>query len=157
MIFASEDVGLADPQALVQALAAAQALERVGLPEAQLNLAQAAVYLATAPKSDAVAQAIWGAGAEMQSGLTFEVPPFLRDAHYGSAASLGHGVGYESPHRRSEASTFQSYLPDSLRGRSWYSPSNAGFEAEIRTRMGIDESTRSSAATPHEVEEGEEE
>lgn len=137
VIFASEDVGLADPQALVQAVAASQAVEAVGLPEAQLNLAQATVYLATASKSNAVAQAIWTSRAEVEDGLSVVVPPVLRDAHYRAASAFGHGSGYVNPHTAGRESPDQQYLPEGLEGRVWYVPTNAGFEASIRTRMGL--------------------
>ncbi len=98
VIFASEDVGMADPQALVVATSAAHALELVGLPEAQLNLAQAAVHLATAPKSNRSAIAIWQARSDIAGGALGEVPAHLRDTSYQGAKSLGHGAGYEYPH-----------------------------------------------------------
>ena len=98
VIFASEDVGMADPQALLVAVAAAHALEHVGLPEAQLNLAQAAIHLATAPKSNRAALAIWNARTAVRDGALGEVPAHLRDAHYQGAKALGHGTGYEYPH-----------------------------------------------------------
>lgn len=139
VIFASEDVGLADPQALVQAVAASQALELVGLPEAQLNLAQAAVYLATSPKSNSVAQSIWTARHDIENGLVVEVPLALRDGHYAGASALGHGVGYVNPHNDPQTASGQRYLPDALIGRRWYEPTNSGFEAVVRTRMDLDE------------------
>jgi putative ATPase len=135
VIFASEDVGMADPQALVVAVAAAHALEFVGLPEAQLNLAQAAVHLATAPKSNRSAAAIWNARADVAGGAVGEVPPHLRGANYRGAASLGHGVGYDYPHAHDDGWVDQQYLPDSLRGRRWYEPSRHGHEQEIADRM----------------------
>lgn len=140
VIFASEDVGLADPAALSVAVSAAQALDLVGLPEAQLNLAQAAVYLATAPKSKAVAQAIWSARSDVESGLRMEVPVHLRDAHYPGARTLGHGIGYVDPHVDPDRAADQSYLPQNLEGSTWYEPSNAGFETVIRSRMGTADS-----------------
>ncbi|MFW2332304.1 replication-associated recombination protein A [Ilumatobacter sp.] len=135
VIFASEDVGLADPTALLAAVAAAQALEHVGLPEAQLNLSQAAVHLATAPKSNRAALAIWNARAAVRDGVVGEVPTHLRDAHYQGAAALGHGDGYEYPHDHDDGWVEQQYLPDELTGRTWYEPSDIGFEQEIRERM----------------------
>jgi putative ATPase len=128
MIFASEDVGLADSQALQVAVAAAHALEHVGLPEAQLNLAQAAVYLATAPKSNRAALAIWNARQDVRDGAVGEVPAHLRDSHYQGAATLGHGVGYEYPHDHASGARDQQYLPDGLQGRRWYEPSGHGDE-----------------------------
>ena len=135
VIFASEDVGMADPQALLVAVAAAHAVEHVGLPEAQLNLAQAVIHLATAPKSNRTALAIWNARAEVRDGGVGEVPAHLRDAHYRGATSLGHGVGYEYPHDHETGWVDQQYLPDVLTGRRWYEPSSHGFEQEIARRM----------------------
>jgi putative ATPase len=130
VIFASEDVGLADPQGLVQAVAAAHALDFVGLPEAQLNLAHAAVYLARAPKSNRVARAIWSVRSEIRDGLVCEVPSHLRDAHYSGAQTLGHGVGYDYPHDHdpSVGRSAQRYLPVEVDGRAWYEPSGSGDE-----------------------------
>jgi len=135
VIFASEDVGLADSRGLDVAVAAAHALEHVGLPEAQLNLAQAAIYLATAPKSNRTALAIWNARAAVSNGATGEVPPHLRDGHYQGAAALGHGVGYEYPHDDPSGWVEQEYLPEQQRGQHWYDPSRHGDEAEIQQRM----------------------
>jgi putative ATPase len=135
VIFASEDVGLADSSALQVAVAAAHALEHVGLPEAQLNLAQAAIYLATAPKSNRSALAIWNARADVRDGAVGEVPAHLRDGHYQAAASLGHGTGYEYPHDHAPGTVDQEYLPDSLRDRRWYEPSDHGDEAVIADRV----------------------
>jgi putative ATPase len=135
VIFASEDVGMADPQALLVAVAAAHAVEHVGLPEAQLNLAQATIHLATAPKSNRSAVAIWSARAEVRDGAIGEVPAHLRDAHYQGAASLGHGVGYEYPHDHERGWVDQQYLPADLLGRRWYEPTQHGFEQEITRRM----------------------
>jgi putative ATPase len=139
VIFASEDVGMADPQALVVATAAAHALELVGLPEAQLNLAQAVVHLATAPKSNRSAMAIWSVRADIAAGALGEVPAHLRDSHYQGAKVLGHGAGYEYPHEHDHdelgAWVDQQYLPDELRGRRWYQPSRHGHEEEVAERM----------------------
>ncbi len=135
VIFASEDVGMADPQALLVAVAAAHAVEHVGLPEAQLNLSQAAVHLATAPKSNRAAVAIWDARAAVRDGVVGEVPAHLRDGHYQGASALGHGVGYEYPHSHDGGWVDQQYLPDGLTDRRWYQPSEHGFEQEIATRM----------------------
>ena len=112
IIFASEDIGMADPQALLVAVAAGHALEHVGLPEAQLNLSQAAIHLATAPKSNRAALAIWNARTDVRDGAVGEVPPHLRDAHYQGAQSLGHGTGYEYPHDHPDGWVAQQYLPD---------------------------------------------
>ncbi len=135
VIFASEDVGMADPQALLVAVAAAHAVEHVGLPEAQHNLAQAVIHLATAPKSNRSALAIWNARDAVRDGDVGEVPAHLRDAHYQGAAVLGHGAGYEYPHDHHGAWVAQQYLPDQLTDRRWYQPSDRGFEEEIADRM----------------------
>jgi putative ATPase len=135
VIFASEDVGMADPQALLVAVAAAHAVEHVGLPEAQLNLSQAVIHLATAPKSNRSALAIWNARDAVRRGEVGEVPAHLRDAHYQGAAVLGHGAGYEYPHDHDGARVAQQYLPDPLVDRRWYEPSDRGFEQEIADRM----------------------
>jgi putative ATPase len=135
VIFASEDVGMADPQALVVAVAAAHAVEHVGLPEAQLNLAQAAVHLATAPKSNRAALAIWNARAAVQQGALGEVPPHLRDAHYQGASQLGHGTEYRYPHDAPTGWVDQQYLPDPLVGTRYYEPSEHGHEAEVSAAM----------------------
>ena len=135
VILASEDVGMADPEALLVAVAAAHAVEHVGLPEAQLNLAQAAIHLASAPKSNRVALAIWNARAEVREGAAGEVPAHLRDAHYQGARTLGHGAGYEYPHDDPRGWVPQQYLPDNLVGRRWYEPSEHGNEQEVRSRM----------------------
>ncbi|MDJ0769442.1 MAG: replication-associated recombination protein A [Ilumatobacter sp.] len=135
VIFASEDIGMADPQALLVAVAAAHAVEHVGLPEAQLNLSQAVIHMATAPKSNRSALAIWRARADVRDGTVGEVPPHLRDAHYQGASALGHGDGYEYPHDHAGGWVEQHYLPEPLVGRRWYEPSPYGFEEEITTRM----------------------
>ena len=135
VIAASEDVGMADPQALLVAVAAAHAVEHVGLPEAQLNLAQAVVHLATAPKSNRAALGIWNAREDVRHGPSVEVPVHLRDAHYFGAQKLGHGDGYDYPHDHPEGWVPQQYLPDEVRARRYYDPSDHGFEQEIRTRM----------------------
>lgn len=127
VILASEDIGQADPQALVVAVAAAHALEFVGLPEAQLNLAQAAIHLARSPKSNASAVAIWEARADVVAGALGEVPAHLRDSHYQGAATLGHGTGYDYPHDHEpddngQEAVGQAHLPESLAGRRWYRP-----------------------------------
>jgi putative ATPase len=141
VIFASEDIGMADPQALVVATSAAHALEFVGLPEAQLNLAQAVIHLATAPKSNRSALAIWGARADVAAGALGEVPSHLRDTSYRGAKSLGHGVGYEYPHDHEHDElggwVDQEYLPEALRGQQWYRPSRHGHEQEVGERMSV--------------------
>lgn len=119
VIAASEDIGNADPMGLVVAVAAAQAVEHVGLPEAQLNLAQAVTYLARAPKSNAAAQAIWRAREDIRREGIEPPPPMLRDAHYGGAADRGHGTGYVSPHDDPTTPRID-HLPERLRGRPYY-------------------------------------
>ncbi len=140
VILASEDIGMADPNALVVAVAAASALEHVGLPEAQLNLAQAVVYLATAPKSNRVALAIWAAREDIQRGVNSEVPSHLRDGHYEGAKEFGHGVGYVYPHDDPSGWVDQQYLPDPSPGSperkgDYYEPTNHGTEQAIAERM----------------------
>jgi putative ATPase len=135
VIFASEDVGMADPTSLLVAVAAAHALEHVGLPEAQLNLSQAAIHLSTAPKSNRSALAIWNARSDVQSGAVGEVPAHLRDAHYQGAASLGHGAGYEYPHHHPNGHVAQQYLPDAQASKRYYEPTTHGNEREVREAM----------------------
>src|SRR4051794_37883082 len=135
IIFASEDVGMADPQALLVAVAAAHALEHVGLPEAQLNLSQAAIHLATAPKSNRSALAIWNAREDVRQGAVGEVPAHLRDAHYQGAEVLGHGAGYEYPHDHPDGWVDQQYLPDEQAAKRYYSPTEHGAEAAVAQRM----------------------
>ncbi len=133
VIAASEDVGNADPRALLVAVAAAQAVEHVGLPEAQLNLAQAAIYVARAPKSNASAQAIWQAREDVRREGIAAPPAMLRDTHYRGAAARGHGDGYVSPHD-DPSSAGIDHLPEGLRGRPYYRPSPNGEEAEETAR-----------------------
>jgi putative ATPase len=135
VILASEDVGMADPMSLLVANAAAHAVEYVGLPEAQLNLAQAVVHLATAPKSNRSALGIWHARGDVAAGGASEVPAHLRDAHYRAAASLGHGDGYDYPHDHADGWVPQQYLPDEVADRRYYEPSAHGHESEITERM----------------------
>ncbi|MEI8390926.1 MAG: replication-associated recombination protein A [Actinomycetes bacterium] len=135
IIFASEDIGLADPTALLIAVAASQAVEHVGLPEAALNLSHAVVHLATAPKSNRSALAIWGVQADIRNGAVGEVPAHLRDAHYLGAATLGHGSGYDYPHDDPRGWVAQQYLPTELVDKKWYQPSEHGREKEIAQRM----------------------
>jgi putative ATPase len=135
VILASEDIGNADPQALLVAVAAAHAVEHVGLPEAQLNLAQAVVYLARAPKSNASAVAIWEARRDVRERGNLRPPPMLRDAHYRGARDRGHGEGYVYPH--DDPRGFElDYLPEELRGRTYYRPSGQGEEATDDNRNG---------------------
>lgn len=131
VIFASEDVGLADSRALMVATAAAQAVEFVGLPECRLNLAHAALYLALAPKSNSALLAISAADKDVAEGRTPPVPLHLRDSHYPAAASLGHGVGYRYPHDFSHAHVEQVYLPEGMEERKYYRPKGEGEEAEL--------------------------
>ena len=123
IILASEDIGMADPQALLVAEAAARAVEHVGLPEAALNLAAAVIYLARAPKSNAVVVALGRAQADVRSALQQEVPQHLRDAHYRGAGALGHGEGYVYPHDDPTGARSQQYRPGALEGRVYYEPS----------------------------------
>jgi putative ATPase len=135
VIFASEDVGMADPTALSVATAAAHAVEYVGLPEAQLNLAQAVVHLATAPKSNAVTTALGAALADVRAGRGGPVPRHLRDAHYPGAARLGHGAGYQYPHDHPMGVVTAQYPPDDLVGTDYYRPTAHGAERELTERV----------------------
>ncbi|MBB5873119.1 putative ATPase [Allocatelliglobosispora scoriae] len=135
VIFASEDIGMADPTALGVATAAAQAVEFVGLPEVQLNLAQAAIHLATAPKSNAVTTAIFGAIADVRAGKAGAVPAHLRDAHYSGASSIGHGKGYRYPHDDPRGVVTQQYPPDELKGAEYYRPTEHGAERAVAVRL----------------------
>jgi putative ATPase len=134
IVHASEDVGMADPTALGVAVAAAQAVEFVGLPEARINLAQAVIHLALAPKSNAVVRAINAAGEDVRAGRTGTVPAHLRDASYRGAARLGHGKGYLYPHDYPEGIVRQVYLPDEVAGRRYYEPTRHGAEARYADR-----------------------
>ena len=135
VILASEDIGMADPTALVVADAAARAVEVVGLPEAQLNLAQAVVHLATAPKSNRVTVALARAQADVADRPAGDVPLHLRDSHYRGAATLGHGEGYDYPHDDVRGWVDQRHRPDELAGRVYYEPSPHGHEEEVARRM----------------------
>ncbi|HVF75044.1 MAG TPA: replication-associated recombination protein A [Acidimicrobiales bacterium] len=134
VILASEDVGMADPMSLLVADAAARAVEFVGLPEAQLNLAQAVIHLATAPKSNSVITALGAAQADVRERPAGPVPPQLRDSHYKSAKKLGHGVGYRYPHDDPRGWVEQEYRPDEVADRTYYEPSPHGREADIARR-----------------------
>jgi putative ATPase len=134
VILASEDIGMADPQALLVADAAARAVEFVGLPEAQLNLAHAVLYLATAPKSNSVITALGAAMRDVREMPAGEVPPHLRDSHYFGAKGLGHGKGYVYPHDDPRGWVPQQYRPEGLAGRRYYHPSGHGDEAALRER-----------------------
>jgi len=135
VILASEDVGLADPLALVVADAAARAVEFVGLPEAQLNLAEAVVYLATAPKSNRVTTALGRARADAREGPRGDVPTHLRDASYRGAQDLGHGEGYRYPHDDPRGWVEQDYRPPQVAEHVYYEPSGHGAEAELGERL----------------------
>jgi putative ATPase len=134
VVHASEDVGMADPTALQVAVAAAQAVELIGLPEARINLAQAVIHIALAPKSNAVIKAISAAQADLRTGLIGAVPAHLRDAHYPGAARLGHGKGYVYPHDLPEGIVAQQYAPDVVADRSYYEPTTHGMEARYSER-----------------------
>ena len=135
MICASEDVGNADPQALVVAVNASLAVERVGMPEAQLILAQAASYIATAPKSNAATCAIGDAMKTVEETGNLSIPTHLQDAHYKGAAKLGHGTGYKYAHDYKNNYVEQQYLPYELNGKEFYQPSGNGYEVKIREHM----------------------
>ncbi len=135
IILASEDIGNADPHALPLAVAAAQAVEHVGLPEAQLNLAQAAAYLALAPKSNASYLAIGRARGAIRDDGAFEPPPYLRDAHYPGAKQLGRGEGYLYAHDAPDGVSDQPLMPDEIRDKRFYEPVDRGFERELRKRL----------------------
>jgi putative ATPase len=162
VIFASEDIGLADPTALLAATAAAHAVEYVGLPEARLNLAQAAIHLALAPKSNAVIVAIDEAMADVRAGRGGAVPRHLRDAHYPGARGLGHGSGYLYPHDDPRGVVTQQYAPDDVRDKTYYRPVGHGAErpllervSRLRTvvRSGPMESGGCAAGDPYDPEE----
>ncbi|MEE1027468.1 MAG: replication-associated recombination protein A [Agathobacter sp.] len=137
MIAASEDIGNADPMAMVVAAACAQEVERVGMPESQIILAQAVTYMATAPKSNAAVEAISKAMQVVRDTKTPPVPTHLQDAHYGSAHKLGHGVGYIYPHNYPNNYVKQQYLPDGLTDKVFYEPSDNGYEAKIKEHFRI--------------------
>lgn len=135
MICASEDVGNADPQALNVAVSAALAAERIGLPEAQIILSQAASYVACAPKSNAAYVAIQNAMENVKTTRTMPVPVHLQDRHYKGAAKLGHGEGYKYAHDYPKHYVKQQYLPDGMEGTVFYEPSDNGYEKQIKTHM----------------------
>jgi putative ATPase len=137
VILASEDIGMAAPNVLPLCVAAAQAVQLIGLPEARLNLAHAVVACATAPKSNAVIKAIDGALADVAAGKGGRVPAHLRDAHYAGAAKLGHGEGYRYAHDYPHGVAAQQYLPDDLVGTRYYDPTDHGHEAAIRDRVTV--------------------
>ncbi|MDF3336269.1 replication-associated recombination protein A [Mycolicibacterium septicum] len=135
MILASEDIGMADPTALQTAVAAAQTVQLIGMPEAQLTLAHATVHLATAPKSNAVTTALGAAMNDIRAGKAGLVPPHLRDGHYSGAQKLGNAVGYKYAHDYPDGVVSQQYPPDDLVGVDYYQPTGRGFERELVTRL----------------------
>jgi putative ATPase len=137
VILASEDIGMAAPSVLQTCVAAAQAVQLIGMPEAQINLAHAVIACATAPKSNAVIQAISAATADVHAGRGGSVPPHLRDAHYSSAKDYGHGVEYRYAHDYPHGVAEQQYLPDDLAESVYYRPTDHGFEAQIAERLAV--------------------
>ena len=135
VILASEDIGLADPSALTTAVAAAHAVQFIGMPEGRINLAQAVIALALAPKSNAVIRAIDAAAADVEAGRIGVVPAHLRDAHYAGASAHGHGKGYRYAHDEPHGVAAQSYLPDVLDGAVYYQPTDHGAEAGLTERL----------------------
>ncbi|MHB1234512.1 MAG: replication-associated recombination protein A [Microbacteriaceae bacterium] len=135
IVSAAEDIGMADPQALVVAVAAADAVQLIGMPEGRIPLAEAVVYLATAPKSNASYLAIDQAIADVRAGRIGRVPTHLRDAHYPGAKRLGHGKGYKYAHDSELGVVAQQYLPDELAAASYYRPTEHGYEREVGSRL----------------------
>jgi putative ATPase len=135
VVHASEDIGMADPTALLAATAAADALALIGMPEARINLAQATIHLALAPKSNAVITAIDAAIGDVRAGLAGSVPPALRDGHYAGAKNLGHAQKYRYPHDLPEGVASQQYPPDELVDKDYYRPSARGAERAISERL----------------------
>ena len=135
VISAAEDVGMADPSALQTAVAAAQAVAFIGMPEGRIVLAEAVVHLATAPKSNAAYLGVDAALADIRAGRVGTVPPHLRDAHYAGAERLGHGDGYRYAHDAPHAVAAQQYLPDELVGRRYYEPNDRGYERQVQERL----------------------
>ncbi len=135
MICAAEDVGNADPQALVVATNASMAVERIGMPEAQIILSQAAIYVACAPKSNSGCNAIFDAMEEVKKSGSLPIPAHLQDAHYKGAEKLGHGTGYKYAHLYPNHYVEQQYLPYELNGKEFYTPSGNGYEVKIRDHM----------------------
>lgn len=135
VILASEDIGMAAPSVLQTCVAAAQAVQLIGMPEARLNLAQAVIACAVAPKSNAVIKAIDAAQVDVHAGRIGQVPPHLRDAHYTGAKALGHGKGYQYAHDHPHGVAAQQYLPDELAGARYYEPTEHGNEAAIAERL----------------------
>ncbi len=135
MISAAEDIGMADPQALPIAVAAAEGVALIGMPEGRILLAEAVVYLATAPKSNASYKALDAAIADVRAGRIGRIPPHLRDAHYPGAKSLGHGKGYVYSHDSEFGVAAQQYLPDGLVGTEYYTPTANGNERDVAARL----------------------
>lgn len=135
MICASEDVGNADPQALTVAVSAAQAAERIGMPEAQIILAQAVTYVASAPKSNAACNAVFEAMSAVQNQRNMPVPVHLQDAHYKGSAKLGHGLGYKYAHDYPNHYVEQQYLPEGMEGQTFYRPTEMGYERQIQNHL----------------------
>ena len=135
VVLSSEDIGLADPSALLTATAAAEAVAFIGMPEGRINLAQAVIALSLAPKSNAVIAAIDAAMADVNAGRIGLVPPHLRDAHYAGAQKIGHGQGYRYAHNEPHGIAAQQYLPDELAGASYYEPTDHGAEAALAARL----------------------
>jgi putative ATPase len=135
VILASEDIGMADPQALVVAVASAQAVALIGWPEARLTLAEAVIYCSLAPKSNAVITAISEAAADVRAGLGGPVPAHLRDAHYPGAKKIEHGRGYRYSHDFPGGVVAQQYAPDAVAGRDYYRPGDAGAEPVAAQRL----------------------
>ncbi|GJF08743.1 ATPase AAA [Mycolicibacterium cyprinidarum] len=135
MILASEDIGMADPSALQTAVAAAQTVQLIGMPEAQLTLAHATVHLATAPKSNSITTALGAAMADVKAGKAGLVPAHLRDGHYSGASKLGNAIGYRYSHDDPDGVVAQQYPPDELLGVDYYRPTSRGAEREISTRL----------------------
>jgi putative ATPase len=135
MICAAEDVGNADPQAIQVAVSCSLACERIGMPESQILLAQAAAYVAGAPKSNAAVNAIFAAKELVKKTGNLPVPPYLQDSHYGGAGKLGRGLGYQYAHLYKEHYSGQPYLPEGIRGEKLYEPSENGYEQQIRSRL----------------------
>ena len=135
MICAAEDVGNADPQALTVAVSAAQAVERIGMPEAQIILSQAVLYVATAPKSNSACNAVFEAMDAVKNQRSMPVPVHLQDSHYGGSAKMGHGIGYRYAHDYPNHYVKQQYLPDGMEGQCFYHPSENGYESKIAKHM----------------------
>jgi len=151
LVAAAEDVGMADPSALQTAVAAAQAVALLGMPEARIVLAEAVVHLATAPKSNAAYTAVDKALADVRAGKTGTVPPHLRDASYAGAGRLGHGQGYQYAHDAAHAVAAQQYLPDVLVGTRYYEPTDRGYERQVAERLGRIRRHLAGSSSPHDV------